>query len=48
MQIKGDSPEKVEYIGMRNLIKAVKDNLGLRRGKLLFGFEGRFIVDNNA
>ncbi|KAL3003595.1 hypothetical protein AAZX31_08G115900 [Glycine max] len=39
-QIKGDSPEKVEYIGMRNLIKAVKDNLGLRRGKLLFGFEG--------
>lgn len=48
MQIKGDSPEKVEYIGMRNLIKAVKDNLGLRRGKLLFGFEGRFLVDNNA
>ncbi|KAK7400184.1 hypothetical protein VNO78_11384 [Psophocarpus tetragonolobus] len=39
-EIKGDSPEKVEYIGMRNLIKAVKDNLGLRRGKLLFGFEG--------
>nr|KYP36328.1 hypothetical protein KK1_042549 [Cajanus cajan] len=41
-EIKGDSPEKVEYIGMRNLIKAVKDNLGLRGGKLLFGFE-----DNN-
>ncbi|XP_057417267.1 protein HIGH CHLOROPHYLL FLUORESCENCE PHENOTYPE 173, chloroplastic isoform X2 [Lotus japonicus] len=41
-EIKGDSPEKVEYIGMKNLIKAVKDNLGLRRGKLLFGFE-----DNN-
>ncbi|KAG5029525.1 hypothetical protein JHK87_013039 [Glycine soja] len=40
-EIKGDSPEKVEYIGMRNLIKAVKDNLGLRRGKLLFGFEGK-------
>ncbi|KAJ1426157.1 hypothetical protein SESBI_10554 [Sesbania bispinosa] len=39
-EIKGDSPEKVEYIGMRNLIKAVKDNLGLRSGKLLFGFEG--------
>ncbi|KAG5155146.1 hypothetical protein JHK82_013115 [Glycine max] len=39
-EIKGDSPEKVEYIGMRNLIKAVKDNLGLRREKLLFGFEG--------
>ena len=30
---------------MRNLIKAVKDNLGLRRGKLLFGFEGRLLVD---
>ncbi|CAL5214190.1 unnamed protein product [Lathyrus oleraceus] len=39
-EIKGDSPEKVEYIGMRNLIKAVKNNLGLRKGKLLFGFEG--------
>ncbi|KAK7359189.1 hypothetical protein VNO77_01139 [Canavalia gladiata] len=39
-EIKGDSPEKVEYIGMRNLIKAAKDDLGLRRGKLLFGFEG--------
>ncbi|KAL9329447.1 hypothetical protein ACSQ67_004450 [Phaseolus vulgaris] len=39
-EIKGDSPEKVEYLGMRNLIKAVKDNLGLRRGRLLFGFEG--------
>ncbi|XP_058731655.1 protein HIGH CHLOROPHYLL FLUORESCENCE PHENOTYPE 173, chloroplastic isoform X1 [Vicia villosa] len=39
-EIKGDSPEKVEYIGMKNLIKAVKNNLGLRNGKLLFGFEG--------
>ncbi|RHN42670.1 putative NADH:ubiquinone oxidoreductase intermediate-associated protein [Medicago truncatula] len=39
-EVKGDSPEKVEYIGMRNLIKAVKNNLGLGRGKLLFGFEG--------
>ncbi|KAK7247198.1 hypothetical protein RIF29_42075 [Crotalaria pallida] len=39
-EIKGDSPELVEEVGMRNLIKAVKDNLGLRRGKLLFGLEG--------
>ncbi|KAL1328783.1 hypothetical protein HN51_038562 [Arachis hypogaea] len=39
-EIKGDSPEMVEYIGMRNLIKSAKNNLGLRRGKLLFGFEG--------
>jgi len=47
-QIKGDSPEKVEYMGMRNLIKAVKNNLGLGRGKLLFGFEGRLLIDRNA
>ncbi|XP_008225254.1 PREDICTED: uncharacterized protein LOC103324919 [Prunus mume] len=41
-EIKGDSPEKVEYIGIRNLIKAVKGSVGLQNGKLLFGFE-----DNN-
>ncbi|GFZ06158.1 NAD(P)-binding Rossmann-fold superfamily protein [Actinidia rufa] len=39
-QIKGDSPEMVEYIGMKNLINAVKGSIGLRSGKLLFGFEG--------
>ncbi|XP_020689800.1 uncharacterized protein LOC110104866 isoform X3 [Dendrobium catenatum] len=39
-EIKGDSPEKVEFIGMQNLIKAVKDNIGLREGKLLFGIKG--------
>ncbi|OIW19250.1 hypothetical protein TanjilG_20375 [Lupinus angustifolius] len=39
-EIKGDSPELVEELGMRNLIKAVKDNLELPRGKLLFGLEG--------
>ena len=39
-QIKGDSPEMVEYIGMKNLINAVKGSVGLRNGKLLFGFEG--------
>ncbi|KAL5576974.1 hypothetical protein UlMin_018673 [Ulmus minor] len=38
-EIKGDSPEKVEYIGMKNLINAVKGSVGLRNGKLLFGFE---------
>uniref|UniRef100_A0A7N2LQP0 NAD(P)-binding Rossmann-fold superfamily protein n=1 Tax=Quercus lobata TaxID=97700 RepID=A0A7N2LQP0_QUELO len=42
-EIKGDSPEKVEYIGMKNLINAVKGSVGLRNGKLLFGFE-----DNNS
>ncbi|KAL3345141.1 hypothetical protein AABB24_024205 [Solanum stoloniferum] len=39
-EIKGDSPEMVEYIGMKNLINAVKENVGLRTGKLLFGYEG--------
>ncbi|KAJ4703698.1 NAD(P)-binding Rossmann-fold superfamily protein [Melia azedarach] len=38
-EIKGDSPEMVEYLGMRNLINAVKASVGLRNGKLLFGFE---------
>ncbi|ESQ55507.1 hypothetical protein EUTSA_v10024714mg [Eutrema salsugineum] len=36
-EIKGDSPELVEYIGMKNLINAVKDGVGLENGKLLFG-----------
>ena len=36
-QIKGDSPEMVEYIGMKNLINAVKGSVGLQNGKLLFG-----------
>ncbi|KAF5188629.1 NADH:ubiquinone oxidoreductase [Thalictrum thalictroides] len=39
-EIKGDSPEKVEYIGMKNLISAVKKVVGLQNGKLLFGYEG--------
>lgn len=39
-QIKGASPEMVEYIGMKNLITAVKKGVGLRHGKLVFGFEG--------
>uniref|UniRef100_A0A0C9QM13 TSA: Wollemia nobilis Ref_Wollemi_Transcript_25367_2180 transcribed RNA sequence n=1 Tax=Wollemia nobilis TaxID=56998 RepID=A0A0C9QM13_9CONI len=39
-EIKGDSPEKVEYIGMKNLIEAVRENAGLRDGKILFGFQG--------
>ncbi|CAL5409001.1 unnamed protein product [Camellia sinensis] len=39
-EIKGDSPEKVEFIGMKNLINAVKGSVGLRTGKLVYGFEG--------
>ncbi|XP_022893730.1 uncharacterized protein LOC111408159 [Olea europaea var. sylvestris] len=41
-EIKGDPPEMVEYIGMKNLINAVKENVGLRSGKLIFGFEDSF------
>ncbi|KAH0985512.1 hypothetical protein GBA52_012689, partial [Prunus armeniaca] len=47
-EIKGDSPEKVEYIGIRNLIKAVKGSVGLQNGKLLFGFEGVVSTANNG
>ncbi|KAF2585189.1 hypothetical protein F2Q70_00034588 [Brassica cretica] len=36
-EIKGDSPELVEYVGMKNLINAVKDGVGLENGKLIFG-----------
>ncbi|KAL4204504.1 hypothetical protein AMTRI_Chr01g110210 [Amborella trichopoda] len=39
-EIKGDSPEMVEYIGMQNLINAVKESVGYQNGKLLFGFQG--------
>ncbi|KAK8914634.1 hypothetical protein KSP39_PZI024418 [Platanthera zijinensis] len=42
-EIKGDSPEKVEFIGMQNLIKAVKDSVGIREGKLLFGLKGNLV-----
>lgn len=38
-EIKGASPEMVEYIGMKNLMNAVKESVGLRTGKLVFGFE---------
>lgn len=30
----------VEYIGMKNLINALRGNTGLKEGKLLFGLEG--------
>ncbi|KNA21040.1 hypothetical protein SOVF_046860 isoform A [Spinacia oleracea] len=44
-EIKGDSPEMVEYIGMQNLINAVKGSVGLKEGKLLFGVEGNSFRD---
>ncbi|RCV04724.1 hypothetical protein SETIT_1G024100v2 [Setaria italica] len=39
-EIKGPSPEMVEYIGMQNLINAIKNSVGLSEGKLLFGLKG--------
>lgn len=39
-EIKGDSPEMVEYNGMKSLINAVKGSVGLQNGKLVYGFEG--------
>eukprot|EP00257_Ricinus_communis_P018104 XP_015576711.1 uncharacterized protein LOC8275173 [Ricinus communis] len=44
-EIKGDSPEMVEYIGMKNLINAVKGSVGLENGKLLFGCEDNSFKD---
>ncbi|KAF9613661.1 hypothetical protein IFM89_009549 [Coptis chinensis] len=44
LEIKGDSPEMVEYIGMHNVINAVKKNVSLQNGKLLFGFQGTALV----
>lgn len=39
-EIKGPSPEMVEYLGMQNLLSAIKNSVGLSEGKLLFGFKG--------
>ncbi|CAN6230987.1 unnamed protein product [Urochloa humidicola] len=39
-EIKGPSPEMVEYVGMQNLINAIKNSVGLSEGKLLFGLKG--------
>ncbi|KMT04452.1 hypothetical protein BVRB_8g181240 [Beta vulgaris subsp. vulgaris] len=44
-EIKGDSPEMVEFIGMKNLINALRGNTGLKEGKLLFGLEGNLLRD---
>ncbi|XP_050223646.1 protein HIGH CHLOROPHYLL FLUORESCENCE PHENOTYPE 173, chloroplastic [Mercurialis annua] len=44
-EIKGDPPEMVEYIGMKNLINAVKESVGLENGKLLFGCEDNSFKD---
>lgn len=44
-EIKGASPEMVEYIGMQNLINSIKENMELQSGKLLFGFEGNLSTE---
>nr|CAB3446217.1 unnamed protein product [Digitaria exilis] len=41
-EIKGPSPEMVEYIGMQNLINAIKNSVGLNEGKLLFGLKAQY------
>ncbi|KAL6888970.1 hypothetical protein ACP4OV_009996 [Aristida adscensionis] len=38
-EIKGHSPEMVEHIGLKDLINAVKNSIGLSEGKLLFGLK---------
>jgi hypothetical protein len=34
----------VEYLGMQNLINAVKNSVGLTEGKLLFGGTGKSFI----
>ena len=41
--MKGDSPESVEYNGMKNLIDALKDHVGLRDGKNLLSVTGMML-----
>ncbi|KAG5562019.1 hypothetical protein RHGRI_004905 [Rhododendron griersonianum] len=45
IRIKGDSPEMVEYIGMKILINAVKASVGVRSGKLIYGYEGNSVKE---
>eukprot|EP00250_Pteridium_aquilinum_P003547 c13856_g1_i1 orf=126-1889(+) len=40
-EVKGDSPEMVEFRGMQNLLEAVKDYIGLRDGKTLFSISAK-------
>ena len=42
--MKGDSPESVEYNGMKNLIDALKDHVGLRDGKILLSVTGMMLL----
>ncbi|XP_078429247.1 NAD(P)-binding Rossmann-fold superfamily protein [Wolffia australiana] len=40
-EIKGDSPEMVEYEGIKNLLTVLKSTLALREGKPIFAFSGK-------
>lgn len=37
----------VEYIGMKILINAVKASVGVRSGKLIYGYEGTSLLREN-
>ncbi|KAI5080813.1 hypothetical protein GOP47_0003996 [Adiantum capillus-veneris] len=40
-EVKGDSPEMVEFQGMQNLLEVVKEYLGLRDGKTLYSISAK-------
>ncbi|MCO5568177.1 hypothetical protein L7F22_021873 [Adiantum nelumboides] len=40
-EVKGDSPETVEFQGMQNLLEVAKDYLGLREGKNLYSISAK-------
>lgn len=40
-EIVGDTPETVEFKGLTNLVHMLRDNLGLRAGKLVFSADGK-------
>ena len=49
-EIKGDTPEAVEYVGMRNLLEKVKQHggVGVREGRTLFSISSRGVPTGPA
>lgn len=47
-EVKGDSPETVEYNGMKNLIESVREHLGVRDGKTLFNVSANGVPSGPA
>ena len=39
-EIVGDTPETVELVGVRNLVQAAQEHLGLTQGKVIFAPSG--------